>query len=146
MTDRLSPEHRSALMACIKSKDTVPEKIVRSWLHRHGYRFRLHRKDLPGCPDIVLPKYRTVIFVHGCFWHQHERCRIASRPKSNTGYWMAKLSKNVQRDIAVYGELRAMGWHVAIVWECETKDKNSLNKAMKLIQLTMGELLHLGEA
>ena len=100
MTDRLSPEHRSALMACIKSKDTVPEKIVRSWLHRHGYRFRLHRKDLPGCPDIVLPKYRTVIFVHGCFWHQHERCRIASRPKSNTGYWMAKLSKNVQRDIA----------------------------------------------
>jgi len=109
-------------MSRIRSRDTKPEIIVRKILHRMGYRFRLHRKDLPGCPDIVLPKYRTVVFVHGCFWHRHEGCRYAYNPKSRVDFWQKKFKQNVERDKKVRHELTDMGWRVLVVWECDTKD------------------------
>lgn len=133
MTDRLSPEHRSALMARIKSKDTVPEKLVRSWLHRNGYRFRLHRKDLPGSPDIVLPKYRSVIFVHGCFWHQHPGCRKASIPDQNRDFWEKKLSQNIVRDRRSHDALESLGWRVVVVWECECRKEEALRDNLSFL-------------
>lgn len=108
-------------MAAIRGKNTVPEMSVRRFLHAHGYRFRIHRKDLPGKPDIVMPKLRTCIFVHGCFWHRHPGCRYAYIPKSRLDFWMPKFAKNVERDEAAQAALRALGWNVVIVWECETK-------------------------
>ena len=122
MTDTVSREKRSAIMAAVRSRDTTPEKFVRSLLHRLGYRFRLHRKDLPGCPDIVLPRHRAVVFVHGCFWHAH-RCKAGDRlPATNTEFWRNKRNQNVIRDTTAIGRLRKFGWRVLIVWECETKD------------------------
>lgn len=117
--DVFSPEKLSQVMSKIQSKNTKPEKIIRSILHKLGFRFRINRKDLPGKPDIVLPKYKTVIFVHGCFWHQHEGCKIASKPKSNSEYWKAKFTKNIQRDKKNQKKLRAMGYRVIVIWECE---------------------------
>lgn len=108
-------------MSQIKSHDTSPELIVRRLLHQLGYRFRLHRKDLPGSPDIVLPKYKKVIFVHGCFWHRHQGCRYAYTPKSRIGFWQDKFNRNVNRDQEVTNELFRLGWKVYIIWECETK-------------------------
>ena len=105
-------------MARIRSKDTAPEMAVRKMLHAHGYRYRLHRKDLPGKPDVVLTKHRVAIFVHGCFWHQHKGCRFAATPKSNAGYWGPKLSRNVQRDEQSVRALQQAGWRVLVVWEC----------------------------
>jgi DNA mismatch endonuclease, patch repair protein len=119
--DRLSPEQRSWNMSRVKSANTKPERIVRSLLHRMGYRFRLHRRDLPGCPDIVLPKYHTVVFVHGCFWHQHKSCRKATIPDTKSDFWEEKLKKNVARDKKVLGELKNAGWRVLVVWECQVK-------------------------
>ena len=104
--DVFSPEKRSQVMSRIRSKDTKPEKIIRSILHKLGFRFRINRKDLPGKPDIVLPKYKTVIFVHGCFWHQHEGCKKSSRPKSNVDFWDRKLSANLMRDKEVIAEYK----------------------------------------
>ena len=115
MADRLSRERRSWNMSRIRGKDTQPELTVRSTLHRAGYRFRLHRKDLPGRPDIVLPKYRTVILVHGCFWHRHKGCRFAYTPKSRTAFWNEKFSGNVERDRRSVRELRRHGWRVITV-------------------------------
>jgi len=109
---------RSAIMSAVKSKNTKPERRVRSALHALGYRFRLHRKDLPGVPDIVLPKYRTVVFVHGCFWHQHPGCKKATLPQQNREFWAAKLSGNADRDLVVEHELATLGWHVLVIWEC----------------------------
>ena len=106
-------------MSRIRGKDTCPEKQVRSALHRAGYRFRLHRKDLPGHPDIVLPKYRTVVFVHGCFWHRHKGCRFAYTPKSRTAFWNEKFQDNIKRDCRNARALRTLGWRVVTVWECE---------------------------
>ena len=107
------------MMAQVKSADTAPEIKVRRLVHRLGYRFRLHRRDLPGTPDLVLPRHRAVIFVHGCFWHQH-RCRRGDRrPQANRGYWVAKLERNVRRDARNRRELRRLGWRVLTVWECE---------------------------
>lgn len=126
MTDVFSPEVRRRIMSRVRSKDTAPEKMVRSWLHARGFRFRLHRKDLPGCPDIVLPKYKTVIFVHGCFWHRHEGCKRASTPATNVEFWTEKFRKNVERDAKTKKELKALGWKVIVVWECETKKDESL--------------------
>ena len=108
-------------MSRIKSQDTMPELQVRSALHRLGYRFRLHRKDLPGTPDIVLPKYQTVIFVHGCFWHQHPGCRKATIPKTNSDKWRKKLNRNIERDRQAIEQLEALGWRVKIVWECQIR-------------------------
>jgi DNA mismatch endonuclease (patch repair protein) len=124
--DRISPEERSRIMSHIRSKDTKPEKRLRSLLHRLGFRFRLHRKDLPGTPDIVLPKYRTVIFVHGCFWHQHPGCKKATLPRSNVEFWKNKLEKNIERDKEVEKKLIETGWNVIVIWECEIKKTYSL--------------------
>ena len=128
MTDRLSPEDRSRNMAAIRSKGMKPERIVRSLVHRMGYRYRLHRKGLPGKPDLVFGPRRKVIFVHGCFWHQHDdpACKIARKPKSNQGYWDEKLARNVARDKRNQAGLEAQGWSVLIIWECETKDVEAL--------------------
>lgn len=120
MTDMFSEEKRSWVMARIRGKDTKPEKVVRSLLHAEGYRFRLHRSDLPGKPDIVLPRYRIAVFVHGCFWHGHE-CQRGRLPKSNQGYWGQKLSRNKERDIVHQQKLRSLGWEPLIVWECDVK-------------------------
>jgi len=119
VTDRLSRERRSWNMSRIRGRDTGPELLVRSALHRAGYRFRLHRKDLPGRPDVVLPKYRTIVFVHGCFWHRHAGCRLAYTPKSRAAFWNAKFEANVERDRRNARELHRLGWKVVTVWECE---------------------------
>lgn len=113
-------------MSRIRSKDTSPEKLVRSFLHRAGYRFRLHVKSLPGSPDIVLPKYRTAIFVHGCFWHRHADCKYAYTPKSNVDFWNKKFQENVSRDVKKKKLLENVGWNVLTIWECETKDESRL--------------------
>lgn len=122
MTDVVSPEVRSRMMAGIRSRNTRPEIAVRKWLHAEGYRFRLHRKDLPGTPDIVLPGYRVAIFVHGCFWHRHENCRYATMPATRTAWWMEKFQKNVERDALVLKQLECLGWNVLVIWECEIRE------------------------
>ena len=121
--DVISKERRSWNMSRIKSRDTKPEKIVRSVLHKMGYRFRLHVKKLPGKPDIVLHKYRSVIFVHGCFWHLHSRCRDGTIPKTRSRYWQTKLTNNRKRDAKHIRELRRQGWKVLRLWECEIEKK-----------------------
>ena len=127
MTDKLTPDRRSWNMSRIRSKNTSTEIEVRSLLHSAGFRYRLHRKDLPGKPDLVLPKYRTVIFVHGCFWHRHEGCKITTTPKTNTEFWEKKFAYNVKRDIEHRKKLEEMGWKVLIVWQCELKNKEALS-------------------
>lgn len=119
MVDFLSPSGRSERMSRIRSSNTSPELALRKALHTLGFRFRLHRKDLPGKPDIVLPRYKAVVFVHGCFWHRHDGCKVASTPKSNTRFWVEKFDRNVARDSQSQELLRAQGWKVIIVWECE---------------------------
>lgn len=121
MTDTLTPEQRSWNMSRIKGKDTKPEVLVRSMLHRAGYRFRKNVKDLPGKPDIVLPRYKTVIFVHGCFWHRHKGCKEATTPKSNIEFWQKKFERNVANDKKHARQLRSLGWRVLTVWSCELK-------------------------
>jgi DNA mismatch endonuclease, patch repair protein len=121
---------RSNTMRQITSKNTSPERIVRSVLHRLGYRFRIHSSKLPGKPDIVLRKYHTVIFVHGCFWHQHEGCKYSHKPRSNNDYWDGKLARNVSRFEIQKRNLENAGWNVQIVWECETKDAISLAQTL----------------
>lgn len=124
--DKLSPARRSHNMSRIRSKNTVPELVVRRTAHALGYRFRLHRKDLPGKPDLVFPRLRAVIFVQGCFWHLHEGCREGRIPGSRREYWEPKLTRNVDRDRAAQGRLTALGWSVLTVWECEVKDAEAL--------------------
>lgn len=131
MADTLTKKHRSWNMSRIRGQDTQPERTVRSVLHRMGYRFRLHEKSLPGRPDIVLPKYRTVILVHGCFWHRHPHCRYAYFPKSRAEFWEAKFARNIARDQETTSALAAAGWRVAIVWECETRDLKALADRLK---------------
>jgi DNA mismatch endonuclease (patch repair protein) len=129
--DSLTPERRSWNMSRIRGKDTRPEILVRSVLHHLGYRFRLNRKDVPGKPDIVLPKYRTAIYVHGCFWHRHEGCRFAYTPKSNLEFWSKKFARNVKRDTEVAAELNADGWEQITIWECELKDITVLEAKLR---------------
>ncbi len=131
MADSVTPAQRSANMAQVKGRDTKPEKVVRSLLHGMGYRFRLHRKDLPGKPDIVLPKHRKVIFVHGCFWHGHQGCRRGDRPSSNTEFWNKKINGNRERDERSMLSLANLGWDTLTVWECELKDKDRLKKTLE---------------
>lgn len=125
--DRITPERRSANMRQIKSKGMKPELAVRRLVHAMGFRFRLHRKDLPGNPDLVFPGRRKVIFVHGCFWHQHPdpACRHAHTPRSNSDYWGPKLQRNAARDSQARAALEEAGWQVMTIWECELKDKNA---------------------
>ena len=121
--DRLSSHQRHANMAAIHGKDTKPEMVVRRWLWGHGFRYRLNHPRLPGKPDIVMRKYRTCIFVNGCFWHGHEGCRYYTIPKTNTDFWVGKVRRNRERDLKVQHELAAMGWHSITIWECELKPK-----------------------
>lgn len=123
--DTFTPTDRSALMSRIRGKNTGPELAVRSILHRLGYRFRLHRSDLPGRPDIVLPKHHKVILVHGCFWHGHT-CRLAAKPKSNEGYWLPKIARNRARDTRNLEALTSLGWNVLELWECEIRQREGL--------------------
>ena len=130
--DTITPRRRSENMRAIRSKDMAPELAVRRLVHGMGYRFRLHRKDLPGKPDLVFPSRRKVIFVHGCFWHQHSGCREGRVPGSRTEYWVPKLEKNHLRDEANKSHLEEEGWKVLIIWECELRDIVALEKKVKL--------------
>ncbi|MEQ4225017.1 MULTISPECIES: very short patch repair endonuclease [Pseudomonas syringae group] len=120
--DIVDPARRSRMMATIRGKDTKPEMLVRRFLHANGYRFRLHRTDLPGKPDIVLPRLKICIFVHGCFWHRHAGCRYAVLPKTRREFWETKLNGNVARDQKAVEALQSADWHVIVVWECELRD------------------------
>lgn len=131
MTDVLTPEQRRRCMASIRGKDTRPELIVRSLAHRMGYRFRLHRRDLPGKPDLVFAGRRRVVFVHGCFWHQHPRCRFATRPATRPAFWASKLEANSARDRRVRRRLARLGWNVLVVWECQTRDLAQLESRLR---------------
>lgn len=121
MNDTQTPRQRHATMAAIHGKDTKPERVVRKWLWRHGYRYRLNHPRLPGKPDIVMRKYRTCIFVNGCFWHGHEGCKYYTIPKTHTEFWTKKISRNKERDHEVCRKLASMGWHSITIWECELK-------------------------
>lgn len=126
MSDVVSPAARSAMMAGIKGKNTKPEMLVRKALFAAGYRFRLHRKDLPGNPDVVLPGRKVAIFVHGCFWHAHQGCKLAKLPATRPEFWRDKLGRNVARDAAAVSALRLQGWRVLVVWECFTRQQQDL--------------------
>src|ERR1700687_6114979 len=126
MVDRLTADRRSALMYRVRSRNTGPEIAVRKISHRLGYRFRLHAKNLPGKPDLVFPKLKSVIFVHGCFWHRHVNCRKASTPKTRIVFWKSKFKRNVERDALTKRALKKMGWRVLTIWECQIKRKVSL--------------------
>jgi DNA mismatch endonuclease, patch repair protein len=121
MADTMTPRQRHDCMSHIRGKDTRPEMVVRRYLHSHGYRYSLHRKRLPGTPDIVLRKYHTVIFINGCFWHGHPGCGSYRIPKSNVGFWEEKIRRNKERDAAEVAALEALGWNVIVVWECGLK-------------------------
>ena len=121
MPDVMTPQQRHECMSHIRSKDTKPEQLVRQALWHNGFRYRLHVKDLPGKPDIVLPKYRTVIFINGCFWHGHEGCRYYVIPKTNTSFWLDKITSNKARDARDECALNEAGWRVVTIWECELK-------------------------
>lgn len=131
MTDRISESKRSWNMSRIRGKDTKPEIAVRSMLHRMGYRFRLHRNDLPGRPDIVLPSRNTVILVHGCYWHRHPGCKHAYSPKSRVNFWEKKFAENVERDGRNIESLEEIGWKVLVVWECELRNPDKLANRLK---------------
>ena len=130
MADRLSPEERSDHMRRIRKTDTKPEIRVRRIAHRLGYRFRLHRRDLPGTPDLVFPRLARAVFVHGCFWHQHPGCRLARLPKSRPAYWEPKMRRNQERDQVAREQLASRGWEVLVVWECETADPAALEERL----------------
>ena len=127
MADVVAPETRSRMMSGIRGKDTRPEMAVRKALHAVGFRFRLHRRDLPGAPDVVLPGRRVAVFVHGCFWHRHEGCRYAKLPATRPEFWKAKLEGNAERDGRNARALRALGWRVLVVWECAVRDRETLS-------------------
>ena len=130
-SDVFTPQQRSAVMARVKGKDTKPELKLRRLAHAMGYRFRLHRKDLPGSPDLVFPGRRAVIFVHGCFWHGHDCPRGARQPKQNAEYWIAKIARNRSRDAAAQAALTEQGWRVGVFWECEMKNPDLLAAQLK---------------
>lgn len=132
MTDVFSSEKRSEVMARIKGKNTKIELIVRRWLYSFGYRYKLHDKRYPGTPDIVLPKYRTAIFIHGCFWHCHKNCKYFRMPKTRTDFWARKLQGNVIRDYEKTRQLEQSGWNVIIIWECEL-EKDAGDRLIKLL-------------
>lgn len=127
MADPLTPEQRHRCMSCIRAKDTKPEMLVRRYLHSRGFRYRLNVRRLPGTPDIVLRKYKTAIFIHGCFWHGHEGCRLYVPPKSNTHYWTEKISRNIERDTIACAKLHQLGWHTVVLWECQLKPREREN-------------------
>ena len=141
MTDKMTPEQRHRCMASVHSKDTKPEMLVRRYLFGCGFRYRLHVRSLPGSPDIVLAKYKTVIFVNGCFWHGHEGCPLYRIPKSNVVFWRKKIKRNQERDKKEYALLRVMGWRVLVIWECQLRSAvreetlNGLSYVLSVIML-----------
>ncbi|MGM9697371.1 MAG: very short patch repair endonuclease [Prevotella sp.] len=137
--DKMTKEQRHRTMASIRSKDTKPELIVRKFLWNRGFRYRLNNPRLPGHPDIVLKKYRTCIFVNGCFWHGHENCTYYSIPKTNTTFWRNKIERNKQRDIREQKRLAQMGWHCIIIWECELKPRNR-SKTLESLAFTLNKI------
>ena len=132
-------------MSCVSSKDTKPEKIVRSYLHRSGFRFRLHVPDLPGKPDLVLAKHKTAIFVHGCFWHRHPRCKRSTTPSTRKEFWMEKFRKNVTRDKRNYKQLNEQGWQVIVIWACKLEKNQSrevtLSNLVRTLSSSTGRLV-----
>ena len=130
MTDIVDSKRRSENMSRIKGRDTAPELAVRRIAHGLGLRFRLHRKDLPGRPDLVFPKHRLAVFVHGCFWHRHDGCRYAYTPKSRIAFWTNKFAGNVARDQRKEEALRNLGWQVLVIWECETRDEENIKQSL----------------
>jgi DNA mismatch endonuclease (patch repair protein) len=137
--DKLTPQQRHKTMAAIRGKDTNPEMIVRRGLWRMGFRYRLNHKRLPGYPDLVLTKYRTCIFVNGCFWHGHEGCKLYSVPKTNTEFWMNKVRRNQERDVDVKRRLNAMGWNCITIWECELKPSRR-DDTLRSLAFTLNEI------
>jgi DNA mismatch endonuclease (patch repair protein) len=135
--DRLTKARRSWNMSRIKGKNTSPEIAVRSALHRMGFRFRLHAKDLPGKPDIVLPKYKTVIFVHGCFWHRHKGCKNCTTPTNRKGWWIKKLNGNAERDKKHLKTLGHLGWRILVVWECMAAKPQNLSQTLLILTRTL---------
>lgn len=133
MVDVVDRETRSKMMANIRGRDTKPEMLVRRMLHAAGFRFRLHARQMPGRPDIVLPKYRVAIFVHGCFWHRHEGCRFSTTPATRPEFWRDKFASNVERDKRNIDSLAASGWRIATVWECALRDKGNTEWAKALV-------------
>ena len=128
--DTISPAQRSSNMSKIRSKDTTPELVVRRYLHARGFRYRIHDRSLPGCPDIIFKQDKIAIFINGCFWHHHSKkdCKDSHLPKSTTFFWLQKIQTNVRRDRKNYRKLREMGWHVFVVWECALKKDNALRQ------------------
>lgn len=139
MSDILTNAQRHTCMAAIHSKDTKPEMVVRRWLWEHGFRYRLNHSRLPGKPDIVMRKYRTCIFVNGCFWHGHEGCRYYTKPKTNTEFWVNKVKRNKERDKTVKHQLSSMGWHSITIWECELKPKVR-EKTLESLAFTLNKI------
>lgn len=137
--DVVTPEVRSRMMSSIKSENTKPEMLLRRYLHSCGFRYRLHVKSLPGCPDLVLPKYRAAIFVHGCFWHRHEECFYSYMPASRAEFWQAKFAANVRRDKEAISALLQDGWKVRVVWECGFK--HSIDRVAELLRLLAADEL-----
>ena len=140
MADRHSKEKRSYNMSQVKNKETKPEVFVRKYLFANGFRYRKNDKRLPGCPDIVLPKYKTIIFINGCFWHQHEDCKYAALPETNIEFWKEKLSGNKQRDVEKIKQLETLGWRVIVVWTCELKPKVCDDRLERLCKKIIGEI------
>lgn len=138
MVDIVDPSTRSRMMSSIRGRDTLPERQVRAYLHGAGLRFRLGGAGLPGHPDVVLPRYRAAVFVHGCFWHRHEGCRYTTTPESNAAFWRRKFAGNVARDILKEQLLTGLGWHSLVVWECQAADGESLDSLVWQIR-ALGE-------
>lgn len=136
--DTVPPEKRSTMMRAVRGKHTRPERVVRSAAHALGLRFRLHRRDLPGRPDLVFPRHRTVVFVNGCFWHRHADCSKASTPRTNRAFWREKFLQNVRRDERNVNELQARGWRVVVLWECQIR---SIDDAKRQLRDSFGPIL-----
>jgi len=130
MPDVFSAATRSCIMSRVRGQDTQPERIVRATLHRLGFRFRLHDRSLPGLPDVVLKKYRTVVFIHGCFWHGHKGCKRSKRPSTNVRFWNKKIDGNMVRDRRVKRQLWRRGWRVLTVWQCQARDIDKLERLL----------------
>jgi DNA mismatch endonuclease (patch repair protein) len=137
MSDIFSRLKRSWVMSCVGRKNTRPEMIVRKFLHSHGYRFRLHVKNIPGTPDLVLPRFKTAIFVNGCFWHHHLRCKMSALPKSNRLFWDKKIEKNIARDKKTRRLLRQQGWSVITIWECGLKNRTAQTECLAKVLRTL---------
>ena len=143
--DNVDRKTRSRMMSGIRSRDTKPEVVLRSLLHRRGYRFRIHVRDLPGTPDIVMPKWNVVIQVHGCFWHRHQGCKKASTPSSNQEFWQAKFNRNIQRDKEVVACLHSLGWRTLVVWECSLDRSRQVDPVPAIDTFIQHSRSHYGE-